>query len=750
MQTTCDSNPWKSPKTPGQKWTVAAVGYVHLLLWISAAAIVRCEIRYGESIREFTVFFAWFPATQMSLLACWATLRRPVSRTMIGVVALILFLYGGVLCIGLALMTEKRQTMALLAAVSTVPLAFLFTGAGLFALRHAWWIPSVDTASRSGGRRVFSLGRLFVWMTLAALLIGLVQIVGRLDRLRALPQEFGAVFLVSVISALYTLLISAWIAPRGWIAKLAALPAVAIAVGGIVALEVYPMRHAFGGWGFVFALAMIFGSLVGAGIVLATLLVLRIAGLYVVDSVLGGDRMDGWVKARLQARRERRSKLKTSQQPRKPRRVYVVGACIQLIWGLVILFAWWAVPFASLVFLLRWTPESGGAKWWAVGLCQIFGTLCPWISFTVLFFLQATGIWRQKRWALLMADILAVGSAAYSLLAALYLLILAPRFRETAGESAALLAILIVLGIGLVLPGSQLLVRWTVRRSSWSASRDGLTGRVFSRRLMVAFALVMGSCLAIDAGMYFALKKARSDQLDRATSHREAERARRQAIEARRQAQAKEAVDQWLAAREQGDSPALRKADRRLRDVLAIDSGRVVTRLRFRLKQAHGPQRIAILQLLADKDFAQRSSPAAKRAYYQKKSSRQSSVERAHCQVAQQAFRLLCDERERDEIRSLALAVVWNQNARCNAGQRASVEDTLPRLKHADFAVDLLVKSLSSSEHPFDDPRDVCRLLGKLGPKAQRAIPSLQSLAERDPNLAPDAQEALKKIRGLP
>ena len=358
----------------------------------------------------------------------------------------------------------------------------------------------------------------------------------------------------------------------------------------------------------------------------------------------------------------------------------------------------------------------------------------PWFTLTGLLLLCIWGCFLRRKWAPIVATtcLVLMLSILFYLLRGSFGLTMLPLGFGTVQTSATFVKVPVVFGwqgadVGaireamvfmamLVICAGQLVVSvslwWLSRSWRWSGN--------FSIAVPL---MIIGGLLTLDIATPRAGETIRRWR-------REAANAKQRRLKAEKESQAAEAVRRWLNALDRDDDLALGNADRHLRELVLIDSGAVVTKLRFTLKQAQGKRRTAIMHLLANEDFARRSSGSR-------------SAEHAHRQVTEQVIRIVHNSSEPTAVRALAIAIVWNQNAgRSRAGRFQPVKDS-----HADFLIKVLSESLSSPKHPFEDRRIVCRLLGMMGPRAQRVIPSLELLAERDSTLRPDALAALEKIR---
>jgi hypothetical protein len=95
---------------------------------------------------------------------------------------------------------------------------------------------------------------------------------------------------VASFCPIYTIVAAAVVAPKGWLAKFLLLPAIALLIIALMLLEALTMSIcSIGGLGAVFILYI---NLLLGGVAVVTFLALRIAGLFVVDSIFGAERLD--------------------------------------------------------------------------------------------------------------------------------------------------------------------------------------------------------------------------------------------------------------------------------------------------------------------------------------------------------------------------------------------------------------------------------------------------------------------------
>jgi hypothetical protein len=178
--------------------------------------------------------------------------------------------------------------LADLPKVAMIPASMLLTGGGMLLLRHTWWnaAPNGNTIDRS--RWVFSLRSLFVWIAAVAVTMAAGRCLAWIGR--EWPQELRGCAVLASFCPIYTIVAAAWVAPKGWIAKFMLLPFITLLTVGLIALEVQAMSVcSIVGLG---ALVTIYINLLLGGITLVTFLVLRIAGLFVVDSLFRAEHLD--------------------------------------------------------------------------------------------------------------------------------------------------------------------------------------------------------------------------------------------------------------------------------------------------------------------------------------------------------------------------------------------------------------------------------------------------------------------------
>lgn len=181
--------------------------------------------------------------------------------------------------------------------------------------------------------------------------------------------------------------------------------------------------------------------------------------------------------------------------------------------------------------------------------------------------------------------------------------------------------------------------------------------------------------------------------------------------------QAQELTDRWVEAFERGEQVAISKAEAALERQLHVDSGALVTVIRFRAKKGPHARRMGLLGLLARPTFAIRSSPA---------------IEHDHQQVGEQAFAILVDETNVDEIRQLAFAIIWNQKwDKYDFNNRRLIEDTYKRLKRLDPIALELERLATDADSPPEKRRDALLWLELLAPRHARAREIFERLSEQ-------------------
>lgn len=352
-----------------------------------------------------------------------------------------------------------------------------------------------------------------------------------------------------------------------------------------------------------------------------------------------------------------------------------VPATIQTSLGIA-----WLLPFCIAVGRVTW----GGGD-----------LSLPTLTLSMFFLWHAVGISEQQPWAKIAAW------ASVTVSAGLWLtgLVLAyPIFVSAArGDHCAdstLIVVVVWLATGLLFAGAQFFVAASTRR--WPAP---IASQKHSPRVPfeVVFALQLALLApVIDAVLWQLLANNRNwSQLKTyANVWNQVEEQKRRPLRA---------VQLWVQAFERGDEAAITQAETVLQQHLLVQSGATVSAIRFQAKNGPEARRVRLYRLLAQPTFAVRSHPDD--AYY-------------HCQAAQQAYAILVDETNSNELRQAAVAVIWNQTwnkaGHCSNGSVEAVEAALEHLKELTPIVAELERIATDADSPPEKREEAVRWLQKL------------------------------------
>jgi hypothetical protein len=268
------------------------------LLLLHAALIIYFW-RVSNGNWAFTQAF-FILMCQACLVTTWAVLPDGFSvRALASRIYVVVGFFGGA-CVFLLVVVGR---LADLPKVAMIPSSMLLTGAGILLLRHTWWNAAPHGNTIAPSRWVFSLRSLFVWTAVVALTLASGRCFGGFAR--EWSRESAGYAVASSFCAIYTIVAAAWVAPRGWIAKFLLLPVTALFIIGLIAVEALALSlWSIEGLG---ALVAIYVNLMLGGVALVTFLILRISGLFLVDSLFGAEHLDRCVGVWL-SKKARRSK----------------------------------------------------------------------------------------------------------------------------------------------------------------------------------------------------------------------------------------------------------------------------------------------------------------------------------------------------------------------------------------------------------------------------------------------------------
>lgn len=263
----------------------------------------------------------------------------------------------------------------------------------------------------------------------------------------------------------------------------------------------------------------------------------------------------------------------------------------------------------------------------------------PFLALGGFFVVHGYGIYQRRRWARWVAQLLAwsvmvawlVGTAVGLYVFFFFLL----------GEGIWAAVGGIVLGVTVLASLLVVAVEVSIARATNRWGTDRLPAMSNAGRWLRGFA-VAGALLGLLAGegVFIFRNEFRSRQRDAQQARESKER------QAARMRPAEELVARWCGASESNNDAARIRVEKEMKLFLREDSGALVRTMRFGLKRADYQERVGLLRLLAEPEFAVRSAP---------------DCEQDHRQVVEQVRQIYRDPEEPRVIHVLARVVLQNQ-----------------------------------------------------------------------------------------